>query len=45
MRIVSAILHLGNVEFQEQTTDQAIIADDTAVQKVIPFDYTSEEWC
>ena len=34
MRVVSAILHLGNIEFQEKTSDQAIIADDTAVQKV-----------
>lgn len=35
MRVVSAVLHFGNMEFfQEKKSEQAILPDDTVAQKV-----------
>ncbi|KFD61976.1 hypothetical protein M514_05674 [Trichuris suis] len=35
LRVVSAVLHFGNMEFiQEKKSDQAILPDDTVVQKI-----------
>lgn len=34
LRVVSAVLHLGNIDFrQEKKSDQAVLADDTVMQK------------
>ena len=34
LRVVSAVLHLGNIEFhQEKKSDQAMLNDDTVAQK------------